>query len=223
MGFGLGIRSRVLEVAAGVHKTVPEGVALTFDDGPVPGATDHVLDTLAVLSLRATFFCVGRNASRHPSLVHRIIDEGHAIGSHSFSHAPKGEMVGRVLVQDYVDGRRAVEDVSGRAIPLFRPPYGYLSLRTAAVLRSFDTWTWTVDPEDYRAAVTAEEIARAVGGAQEGDVALMHDWIEQGDPAAQNRSATIHALAPIAASLGRSALRTVALRECPRELDRPGS
>jgi peptidoglycan/xylan/chitin deacetylase (PgdA/CDA1 family) len=72
---------------AQVRRRLPEGsVGLTFDDGPQPGSTDRILDVLAELGVRGTFFCVGRNARAHPELVRRIRAEGHAVGSHSLSH-----------------------------------------------------------------------------------------------------------------------------------------
>ena len=61
-------------------------VAITFDDGPEPAPTPRLLDELSRLGIRATFFVVGRRADAHPSLIRRMVDEGHAVGSHSFSH-----------------------------------------------------------------------------------------------------------------------------------------
>jgi peptidoglycan/xylan/chitin deacetylase (PgdA/CDA1 family) len=70
-------------------QTLPLGdreVVLTFDDGPLPGPTDRVLEALARECTRATFFLIGRNAARSPGLVRREIAEGHTVGHHSLSH-----------------------------------------------------------------------------------------------------------------------------------------
>src|SRR4051812_40171506 len=64
-------------------------VALTFDDGPVPG-TRKLLDILARRKVRATFFLVGQNAAAYPDLVRRERDAGHEIGNHSYRHADLG-------------------------------------------------------------------------------------------------------------------------------------
>ncbi|ATQ68285.1 MULTISPECIES: polysaccharide deacetylase family protein [Methylosinus] len=61
-------------------------VVLTFDDGPVAGPTDQVLDALKAECARATFFLIGRHAAEAPALVRRIIADGHNAGYHSYSH-----------------------------------------------------------------------------------------------------------------------------------------
>ena len=61
-------------------------VVLTFDDGPLPPKTNHVLDTLAHECVKATFFLVGEMATNYPDLVHRIEAAGHSIGTHTQSH-----------------------------------------------------------------------------------------------------------------------------------------
>jgi peptidoglycan-N-acetylglucosamine deacetylase len=59
---------------------------LTFDDGPVPGPTEFVLDTLKKYNAKATFFCIGDNVQKHSAIFKRTIQEGHAIGNHTFNH-----------------------------------------------------------------------------------------------------------------------------------------
>ena len=190
---------------------MPAGIALTFDDGPVPGATEQVLDTLMSLGVSATFFCVGRNAQRHPGLVRRLAEEGHTVGSHSMSHAPRGLLSEPELVADYLAGRHAVEDALGEPVPLFRPPYGRLSLGTLKVMRSFESWTWTVDPQDWRTDTNRREIAGAVARARPGDVVLLHDWVEQESDAYPDRTETVAALPWIARSIARRGIPFVTL------------
>jgi peptidoglycan/xylan/chitin deacetylase (PgdA/CDA1 family) len=199
------LRWRAQDRVARVSRRVPEGrVALTFDDGPQPGSTDRVLDVLAELGVRATFFCVGRNAQAHPGLVHRIRAEGHAVGSHSMTHPHPGETARAHLRREYVAGRRAVSAVLGADIRLFRPPHGHIDPAGAVMLRrlSVSTWLWTVDPTDWRPGVTVEEIAAVAGRATSGDVVLLHDWVEQ--PLADealDRFATIAALPIVVAAI----------------------
>ncbi|MBC7537645.1 MAG: polysaccharide deacetylase family protein [Bacteriovorax sp.] len=61
-------------------------IILTFDDGPVPGVTDKVLDILSEHNIKATFFVIGNNVKANPKLMKRMVDEGHIIGNHSMSH-----------------------------------------------------------------------------------------------------------------------------------------
>jgi peptidoglycan/xylan/chitin deacetylase (PgdA/CDA1 family) len=176
---------------------VERGVALTFDDGPDPVYTPRVLDLLAERGAVATFFAVGKRAERHPELVRRIVEEGHALGSHSWSHREPGELSSRELARDYRAGRRAVEAAAWRDTPLFRPPKGLWNARTALVTRTagMRTWLWTVDTEDYRPGIEAGEITERGAAVAGGGVILLHDGIELAlAPEAEDRSATVAAL-----------------------------
>ena len=192
------LRWQAQDRVAQVRRRVPDGsVGLTFDDGPQPGSTDRILDVLAELGARATFFCVGKNARAHPELVRRIRAEGHAVGSHSMTHPHPGETARSELRREYVDGRRAVSDVLGADTRLFRPPHGHVDPAGAVLLRrlAVSTWLWTVDPTDWRPGATVQDIASVACRADSGDVVLLHDWVEQ--PVADealDRSATVAAL-----------------------------
>jgi peptidoglycan/xylan/chitin deacetylase (PgdA/CDA1 family) len=78
---------------------------------------------------------------------------------------------------------------------------------------SLNTWLWTVDPEDWRAETTAEEIVARAGEAGSGDVILLHDWVEQPwEPAARDRSGTVHALPAVIRRLRQEGLKLVTLQ-----------
>lgn len=179
-------------------------VALTFDDGPYPGSTDRILDVLAELDVRATFFCVGRNAERHPELLLRLRQEGHAIGSHSYSHPDPARTPLPTLARDYRHGRRVIADILAEDVTLFRPPRGHLTPASALTVRAqgLRPWLWSVDPEDWRPGATSAHIETVAGGAVGADVVLLHDWIEQPwAPEALDRSATVSALPAIVAAV----------------------
>jgi peptidoglycan/xylan/chitin deacetylase (PgdA/CDA1 family) len=104
-------------------------VYLTFDDGPVPEVTPWVLDQLGDAGVKATFFCIGKNVEAHPGIFRRILNEGHAVGNHSFHHLNGWKS----STTDYVaDVMRARNCIPSR---LFRPPYGRISLAQARALR----------------------------------------------------------------------------------------
>lgn len=206
-------RPRVRAAASAARtRTAPGGVALTFDDGPMPGSTDRALDVLAELRVLATFFCVGRNAERHAQLLRRIVAEGHALGSHSLTHPHPRDLTPGEVRREYADGHAAVEHSLGARVLLFRPPHGHLSLRTSRLLRAHRPWLWTVDPEDWRPGAQREQVATVAGSAGSGDVVLLHDWVEQPEgPAALDRSATISALPAIVADVRARGLQLVRL------------
>jgi peptidoglycan/xylan/chitin deacetylase (PgdA/CDA1 family) len=191
-------KTRTLAAIAGAFQHVEDGkVALTFDDGPHPTSTGRLLDVLAELDVQATFFCVGKNARAHGSLVRRAILEGHAVGSHSLNHPHPTHVGLRALTKEYLQGREAVSAAAGSEVLLFRPPHGHLALGSALMLRRQDLapWLWTVDPQDWRPGVSTQEILSLASRAGSGDVVLLHDWVEQPwAPEVLDRSPMIDAL-----------------------------
>jgi peptidoglycan/xylan/chitin deacetylase (PgdA/CDA1 family) len=63
-------------------------VALTFDDGPDPRFTPHILEILRSYQAYATFFVVGKRAAQFPELIRMMVAAGHEIGNHTYSHRP---------------------------------------------------------------------------------------------------------------------------------------
>lgn len=178
-------------------------VALTFDDGPDPVYTPQVLDVLARHGAVSTFFLVGSKAVQHHDLVQRMVAEGHGVGSHSWSHPVPYSTPSPALLADYRRGRRAVEATTGEVTSLFRPPRGEVDARGALVMRALglDPWLWSVDPEDWRPGIAADDVVSGVGELADGDVVLLHDSIFGPESAqAANRSATVAALPRIITS-----------------------
>ena len=159
--------------------------------------TPQVLDILREHAVPATFFVVGKRAERHPELVRRIVDGGHAVGSHTWSHREPGSLTARELAAEVRSGRRSVEAAAWRDTPLFRPPKGLWDARTALVTRAsgMRTWLWTVNSDDWRPGIDADEIAERGAAVSGGGVILLHDAIELPlAPEAEDRSATVAAL-----------------------------
>jgi peptidoglycan/xylan/chitin deacetylase (PgdA/CDA1 family) len=155
--------------------------ALTFDDGPDPVWTPRVLDALAAADVSATFFLIGPRAERHPALVTRIREEGHAIGVHCDEHV-------RHLDRDEAwvaaDIDRALERLDRLAVrpQLWRTPWGRVAPWTGDVADARDLTLvgWTADTHDWRGddAVT---MLRAIGGELgAGTVILAHDGLGPG-------------------------------------------
>jgi cellulose synthase/poly-beta-1,6-N-acetylglucosamine synthase-like glycosyltransferase/peptidoglycan/xylan/chitin deacetylase (PgdA/CDA1 family)/spore germination protein YaaH len=101
----------------------PGKIALTFDDGPDPIWTPKILDILKAENVKATFFVLGENGQENPNLLKRIVDEGHTIGNHSFTHPNLGEVPDRVTDLELNATQRLIESVTGRSTRLFRAPY----------------------------------------------------------------------------------------------------
>ncbi len=116
------------EAVAGLGKRdrFPRTISLTFDDGPSPRYTGRILDVLAETGLKGTFFVVGKRAARWPSLIRRMVEEGHRLGNHTWSHPNLGELSGRQIHEELNQTRDAVFDALGYEVDmrLIRPPYG---------------------------------------------------------------------------------------------------
>ena len=208
----------VLAAAARANRRVDakkNQVALTFDDGPDPRYTPQLLESLEKAGVLGTFFWVGARALEQPELCRLIRRAGHSVGSHSYAHfSPAGRSTEQ-LRSDYRSGREAVEEVIGEGAPLFRPPYGSLTLKSVRVLRQLKLvpWLWSSDSGDWREGSTTDRLLRTLTDVVPGDVVLLHDGVADGPgaSAAADRSATIDIVEPLAKSLHRRGLTFVTL------------
>lgn len=147
---------------------------LTFDDGPIPEVTPWVLDTLANAGAKATFFCVGHNIARHPSIFRRIRQEGHGIGNHTWDH-PNGW---RTPLFSYLRSVLLCQLQTGTT--LFRPPYGRISRDQAqAIARRFRIVMWDVLSGDFDTRIDGDKcLQNAIGNAGPGSIVVFHDSLK---------------------------------------------
>lgn len=152
-------------------------VYLTFDDGPTAEVTIWVLDTLKDYNAKATFFCLGKKVEKHPEIFQRIIDEGHAVGNHSYSHLKGWETPTGQYVQDV--------DLANDLIQtkLFRPPYGRIKASQSKLLRKrYKIIMWNVLSMDYSRWVTPHRCANIVtNNLRPGAIVVFHDSLKAED------------------------------------------
>lgn len=163
------------------HDRVGVGrVALTYDDGPHPGITMRLLDVLGECDAKVTFFLVGERAVAHPEIVRRIVDDGHSVGTHSMHHRDLRRAPLAVARAEVNEGRRAVEDIVGQSVPLFRPPHGRLSARSALLLRApqWQTYLWTTDGYDWKPDATNASVVQSASRVDDCGIVLLHDTYE---------------------------------------------
>ena len=145
-------------------------VYLTFDDGPTPELTPWILDFLKKEGVRASFFCVGSNAKKHPELMERIVNEGHQIGNHTMRHE-KGTKVSKKQYRESI--HEAAQHIQS---DLFRPPYGRLPMIYGRSIRKNYTivmWSWL--SYDYDKSVSIERIIAQAHRIKSGDILVVHD------------------------------------------------
>jgi len=146
-------------------------IYLTFDDGPTPGITEFVLETLALHQAKATFFCLGSKADAQPELIERIRMEGHVIGNHTYNH-PNGW---KTDDESYLaDVAKAAQVLPGK---LFRPPYGRIKITQIEALRNdYHIVMWDVISGDFDEDINEERcLQNMVDNAKDGSIIVMHD------------------------------------------------
>lgn len=164
----------------GIESETPgrAGVALTFDDGPHPLGTPAILDLLGGAGAHATFFLVGEQAVRWPAVAAEIAAAGHTIGLHGDRHRNLLRLTPRQTADDLRRGWQRVEQATGSAPVLYRPPYGVLSAAALGLSRAWGwrTVLWTSWGRDWEERATSASIAmRLAAGVRPGAVLLLHD------------------------------------------------
>ncbi|MGQ0832398.1 MAG: polysaccharide deacetylase family protein [Microthrixaceae bacterium] len=170
---GRGAAQVVWSVATDEH-----AVALTFDDGPHPRLTPRVLDVLADHDVRATFFLIGTAALRHPALVRRLLDDGHEVGNHSWSHASIALLDGDEAREEVLRGSDSLARLTGQRPEWFRPPRGMLTgsiLRATADLEQ-DVALWSVrTPPGSNRSSPRDVTEHLLGALRPGSIYCLHD------------------------------------------------
>ena len=153
-------------------------VALTFDDGPHLEGTPRVLDFLAEMGIRATFFLVGEQVARWPGLAAQVARAGHVIGLHGYEHRTLPGRAARELDDDWNRAVDTIASATGREPTLYRPPRGMFTYRSLAAVRNrgLQPVLWAADGRDWRRSATAASICRRIASRlQGGEVILLHD------------------------------------------------
>jgi len=160
-------------------------IYLTFDDGPVPGATEFALHTLARFSAKATFFCIGDNIQKHPDIFRKIITDGHAIGNHTFNHlngwkTKSDQYISNVeschaeILKNFAPGDPGQENF--HEMKLYRPPYGRITRKQIKGLHDYQIIMWDVLSFDYNKSLAPHNcLLHTVNATRPGSIVVFHD------------------------------------------------
>lgn len=160
-------------------------IVLTFDDGPHPNATPHILKVLKKYNVRAVFFVLGLQVEKYPELVKMIHDDGHIIGNHTYSHKRLPDLSEEEIRTEIRRTGNLVASITGKKPTLLRPPYGIgvknRTLQKIAAEEGLKFFLWTVDSRDWKnknskAILTSVEKQLGIGKKNKvGGAVLLHD------------------------------------------------
>jgi len=149
-------------------------VYLTFDDGPIPVVTPWVLDILAHYEMKATFFVVGDNVAKNPDLYHRILDEGHTVGNHTYNHLNGWKTDIDTYMNNIYEADKIIQT------NLFRPPYGRLKPAQNKIIRDEKTIVmWDVLSGDFDQNISPQRcLDNVLENYNSGSIIVFHDSLK---------------------------------------------
>lgn len=152
-------------------------VSISFDAAWGTEHTDKILENLEHFGVKATFFLVEFWTTKYPDYVRKISEAGHEIGTHSSTHSYMSKLDKDKITQELSVSAKAISDITGKKVDLFRPPYGDYNdrlIQTAEEL-GFYTIQWDVDSLDWK-DLSARQIAdRVISRAKNGSIILCHN------------------------------------------------
>ncbi|OIR18256.1 peptidoglycan-N-acetylglucosamine deacetylase [mine drainage metagenome] len=188
-------------------------VAITIDDGPDPEVTPQVLNILDHHGAKATFFCIGKLAARHPELCREIIRRGHSIENHSLSHKWYFSLLGPWGILREVRGAQILlRDITGQQPHFFRATAGLRNYKLDPVLAHLGLrlCSWTRRGFDTRVSDADLVFNSLVRNLDCGDILLLHDGNSATTP--EGRPVILDVLPRLLNSLAELNLHSVSLR-----------
>ena len=152
-------------------------ISLTFDDGPVPGITDWVLEELEKRGLKATFFMVGDNVRKHPALAQSVLEAGHQLGNHTYHHLSGWKTSTKTYLDDVASCDAILADTVGEMPRFFRPPYGWMSPGQAkGLVPAKKIVMWNLLSYDFDSDLSSEILIReCTSRTVPGTIVVFHD------------------------------------------------
>lgn len=155
-------------------RTKSKEVFLTFDDGPVPEVTPLVLGILKKYNVKATFFCVGENVQKYPEVYQQLLNDGHAVGNHTFHHVKAWKTDYKIYLSEVKQCSELVKS------DLFRPPHGQINRKIALELqKDYRIIMWSSLTGDYDKKLSGDQcLVHAIKHTRPGSIVVFHDSIK---------------------------------------------
>ena len=152
-------------------------VALTFDDGPYSPYTEQILDVLKEKDIKATFFVLGYNAERNIETIKRIVNEGHQLGNHSYSHLNFKKSSKEKISEEISTTNEILFKITGQKVKIMRPPLGAknFDVVNAAQKLGLKTILWSAAGQDWANHGIDKTVEKTLKEFKDGGIILLHD------------------------------------------------
>ena len=144
---------------------------ITFDDGPNEKVTPYLINVLEKFDIKATFFIIGNQAKKYPELVKLIINNGHKIGNHSFSHLNGFSTNNNKYFEDIEQAKKYIDS------DIFRPPYGKITpFQIKNLKKDFKIIMWDIMSWDFKENISSNKIYKnVINNIENGSIILFHN------------------------------------------------
>jgi peptidoglycan-N-acetylglucosamine deacetylase len=156
---------------------VKNQIAITFDDGPTP-QTLEVLKILAKWNAKATFFCIGTQVEKYPEILKQVVEQGHLVGNHTYSHQHTFPVFSQQkMLKDVEKASTEISKITGTKPNYFRPPFGVTNPRIAKMLKQTKLISvgWNKRSLDTSIKDQTKILKRITTNLKAGDIILLHD------------------------------------------------
>lgn len=152
-------------------------IAISFDCAWGTEFTDKILEILKEKDVKTTFFCVEFWTKKYPEYVKKISDEGHELGTHSATHPKMSTLSREQIIKELTTSKTALEEITGKPVDLFRPPYGDYNNLVIDTSRELGLYPvqWDVDSLDWKNLTASEMYKRVVSRVKSGSIVLFHN------------------------------------------------
>ena len=172
--FSVSSRNRREPVTPVISSSRPV-VAITFDDGPNSTFTPQILDVLYKNDVAATFFICGKNISTNEKLLNEIVNSGHELGNHTFTHPDLTTLTHQEILNEFKDTQSKLSELlPDYNLDYIRPPYGRYNEDVLNIFGSKMT-LWEIDSGDWEDNTHETITDNVVNTVKDGDIIVFHD------------------------------------------------
>lgn len=191
------MNSRTHQLFGGLTEQVETNqkvVALTFDDGPTK-KVNQILPLLDKYNAKATFFLIGEEIEEYSEETKKIVQAGHQIGNHTFSHNRMVFKTPSYIKQEIEKTDQLIQEAGYKGEIDFRPPNGKKLVVLPYYLnkQNRDTITWNIEPDSYY-TTASDKVKDVKDHIKPGSIILLHPMYDETDQQLQAIEGVLQAL-----------------------------